>query len=159
MQPNTIGIPKKYCWLHDFCLHADDLPNQQVAIPQRATPFANRRRGPVALRQKITAQAVANLLRGNAIIFFFAAAMARSIAGCVPSALRHRWIKTLPGPWRWKPQREGASNRAAAIAPSLVTTDYVCAFLARVRSALQPSATACSSLQSVTNPEAKNENS
>jgi len=42
-------------------------------------------RGPVALRQKITAQAVANLLRGNAIIFLFRRR----------NGPQHRWMRTF----------------------------------------------------------------
>ena len=55
----------------DFVLHLHHLPDQQVAIAQRAPPFANGSRGHVALRQKIAAQAVANLVRVNAIVFLF----------------------------------------------------------------------------------------
>jgi DNA-binding NarL/FixJ family response regulator len=42
--------------------HLHHLADQQVAVPQRAPPFANFRRGHVALRQKIATQAVADLV-------------------------------------------------------------------------------------------------
>src|SRR6266852_4252027 len=55
----------------DLVLHLHHLPDQQVAVPQRSSPFANGRRGHVALRQKIAPQAVANLAGINAIVLLF----------------------------------------------------------------------------------------
>ncbi|MCU1239858.1 MAG: hypothetical protein JWO71_584 [Candidatus Acidoferrum typicum] len=55
----------------NLVLHLHHLPDQQVAVPQRASTFANRGRGHVALRQKIAPQTVANLARVNAIVLLF----------------------------------------------------------------------------------------
>ena len=52
-------------------LHLHHLADQQVAIPERAPPLSNRRRGQVALRQKIAAQAVTDLVGIDAIVFLF----------------------------------------------------------------------------------------
>jgi hypothetical protein len=57
------------------------VPDQQIAVPQRAPAFANGRGGHVTLRQKIAAQTIANLAGVDAIVLLFAAAMARSING------------------------------------------------------------------------------
>jgi hypothetical protein len=65
----------------DLDFHLHHLPHQQVAVAQRAPSPANRRRGHVALRQKIAAQTVAILLASMRSFFFFAAAMARNISG------------------------------------------------------------------------------
>src|SRR5260221_8529803 len=54
----------------NLVLHLHGLADQQVPIAQRAAPFANLRRGHVALRQKITAQAVGNLIGIDAIVLF-----------------------------------------------------------------------------------------
>jgi hypothetical protein len=50
-----------------FQLHG--LVDQQIVIPQRVPAFANFGRGHVALRQKITAQAVGDLVGIDAIVF------------------------------------------------------------------------------------------
>src|SRR5882757_3294307 len=54
----------------DLDFHLHHLAHQQVAVAQRAPPFANRGRGHVALRQEIAAQAIANLAGVNAVVLF-----------------------------------------------------------------------------------------
>jgi len=51
--------------------HLHHLAHQQVAIPQRPSPFTNRSRCHVALGQEIAAQAVANLAGIDAIVLLF----------------------------------------------------------------------------------------
>jgi len=63
----------------DFHLH--HLAHQQVPVAQRTPPFANCRRGHVALRQKSHRRQSQILLASMRSFFFFAAAMARSISG------------------------------------------------------------------------------
>ena len=71
MQPLLVVTHARFHQQHaDFVLHLHHLPHQQVAIAQCAPPLANRRRGHVALRQKITPQAVANLAGVDAVVLF-----------------------------------------------------------------------------------------
>jgi hypothetical protein len=52
----------------DFVFHLHHLADQQVAVPQRAPPFTNRRRSHIAFRQKITPRVIANLGRIDVIV-------------------------------------------------------------------------------------------
>src|SRR5258708_20366738 len=54
----------------NFVLHLYRLADQQVPIAQGAPSFANLRRGHIALRQEIAAQALGNLFGTDAVDFF-----------------------------------------------------------------------------------------
>src|SRR5260370_152211 len=54
----------------NLVLHLYRLADQQVPVAQGAPSFANLRRGHVALRQKIAAQAVGNLFGIDAVVLF-----------------------------------------------------------------------------------------
>ena len=75
----------------DLDFHLHHLPHQQVAIAQRATPFANRRRSHVALRQEITAQTVANLPGIDAVVLLFRGG----------DGAQHQWMRHLQSGRMW----------------------------------------------------------
>src|SRR3984885_6325370 len=71
----------------NFVLHLHHLADQQIAIAQRAPPFANGRGGHVTLRQKITPQAVTDLAGVDVIVFLF----------CRCDGSQHQWMPHLQG--------------------------------------------------------------